>query len=426
MDYAGTKARQSVTSWIDITADCDFSIYNSPFGVFKTTSVPPRCCTAIGNYVVDLVALADQGYFNSTGVSPLIFRQENLNAFIALGKENTNKVRDRLIELFSEDSQELQRERDLHPFVFYKQDQVTMMLPVKVGDYTDFYSSKEHATNVGALFRDPNNALLPNWKHLPVAYHGRASSIAVSGTPLVRPHGQFKKNKDDAMPTFGPTQALDYELELSFVIGKNSKLGEAISIKKAEEYIFGFALFNDWSARDIQSWEYVPLGPFQGKNFMSSISPWIVTTEALYPYKTKGPEQDVPVLPYLKFEGDQSYDIELEIELQPEGGQATRISRTNFKYLYWNVCQQLAHHTVNGCNVCIGDIMASGTISGPARDNAGCLLEQTRNGLEPLSFDGTTRKFLLDGDTVIMKGFAVKDGKRVGFGEVKGKVHGGK
>ena len=424
MDYAGTKARQSVTSWIDIPADCDFSIYNIPFGVFKTTSVPPRCCTAIGNYVVDLVALADQGYFNSTGVSPLIFRQENLNAFIALGKENTNKVRDRLIELFSENSQELQRERDLHPFVFYKQDQVTMMLPVKVGDYTDFYSSKEHATNVGALFRDPNNALLPNWKHLPVAYHGRASSIAVSGTPLVRPQGQFKKNKDDAMPTFGPTQALDYELELSFVIGKNSKLGEAISIKKAEEYIFGFALFNDWSARDIQSWEYVPLGPFQGKNFMSSISPWIVTTEALYPYKTKGPEQDVPVLPYLKFEGDESYDIELEIELQPEGGQATRISRTNFKYLYWNVCQQLAHHTVNGCNVCIGDIMASGTISGPARDNAGCLLEQTRNGQEPISIDGTMRKFLQDGDTVIMKGFAVKDGRRVGFGEVKGKVQG--
>jgi len=424
VDNAGTKARQSLTSWIDIPADCDFSIYNIPFGVFKTTSVPPRCCTAIGNYVVDLVALADHGYFNSTGVSPLIFRQENLNAFIALGKENTNKLRDRLLELFSEDSQELQRERDLHPFVFYIQDQVTMMLPIRVGDYTDFYSSKEHATNVGSLFRDPNNALLPNWKHLPVAYHGRASSIVVSGTPLVRPQGQFKKNKDDAMPTFGPTQALDYELELSFVIGKNSKLGEAISIKKAEEYIFGFALFNDWSARDIQSWEYVPLGPFLGKNFMSSISPWIVTTEALYPYKTKGPEQDVPVLPYLKFEGDEGYDIELEIELQPEGGHATRVSRTNFKYVYWNVCQQLAHHTVNGCNVCIGDIMASGTISGPARDNSGCLLEQTRNGQEPVIFNGTTRKFLLDGDTVIMKGFAVKDGKRVGFGEVKGKVVG--
>jgi fumarylacetoacetase len=424
VDKVGSKARQSLTSWIDIPADCDFSIYNIPFGVFKTTSVPPRCCTAIGNYVVDLVVLAEHGYFNSADVSPLVFRHEQLNEFIALGKEKTNSIRDRLIELFSEDNHELQRKRDLHPFVFYNQDKVTMMLPVKVGDYTDFYSSKEHATNVGSLFRDPNNALLPNWKHLPVAYHGRASSIVVSGTPLVRPQGQFKKNKDDAMPTFGPTQALDYELELSFVVGKNSNLGEAIPIQATGEYIFGFTLFNDWSARDIQSWEYVPLGPFLGKNFMSSLSPWVVTTEALDPYKTKGPEQDVAVLPYLKFEGDNAYDIELEIELQPEGAPARRISRTNFKYLYWNVHQQLAHHTINGCNVCVGDIMASGTISGPARDNAGCLLEQTRNGQEPISLDGTTRKFLQDGDTVIMKGFAVKNGRRVGFGEVKGKVRG--
>jgi len=320
--------------------------------------------------------LAEHGYFNSIGVSPLPFRQESLNAFIGLGKETTNKVRDRLIELFSENSHELQQKLELHPVVFYKQDQVTMMLPIKIGDYTDFYSSKEHATNVGALFRDPNNALLPNWKHLPVAYHGRASSIVVSGTPLIRPLGQFKKNKDDVMPTFGPTQALDYELELGFVIGKNSILGEPIAIENTSEYIFGFLLFNDWSARDIQSWEYVPLGPFLGKNFMSSISPWIVTTEALEPYKTSGPVQDMPVLPYLKFERDGSYDIELEIELQPESMQATRISHTNFKYLYWNTSQQLAHHTVNGWNVCIGDILASGTISGPARDNAGCLLNR--------------------------------------------------
>jgi len=422
VDNATIKARRTLTSWIELPADCDFSIYNIPFGVFKTPRISPRCCTAIGNYVVDLVVLAEQGYFNSIGISPLTFRNESLNAFIALGKENTSKVRDRLIELFSEDSDELQQKRELHPLIFYKQDQVTMMLPIKIGDYTDFYSSKEHATNVGALFRDPNNALLPNWKHLPVAYHGRASSIVVSGTPLIRPQGQFKKNKDDVMPTFGSTQALDYELELGFVIGKNSMLGEPIAIENASEYIFGFLLFNDWSARDIQSWEYVPLGPFLGKNFMSSISPWIVTTEALEPYKTSGPAQDVPLLPYLKFEGNGSYDIELEIELQPESMQATRISRTNFKYLYWNASQQLAHHTVNGCNVCIGDILASGTISGPARDNAGCLLEQTRNGQEPVTIDGTTRKFLQDGDTVIMKGYAVKDGKRVGFGKLEGKI----
>ena len=374
---------------------------------------------------MDLVALADHGYFNSTGVSPLIFRHENLNAFIALGKENTNKVRNRLIELFSEDSQELQRERDLHPFVFYKQEQVTMMLPIKVGDYTDFYSSKEHATNVGSLFRDPNNALLPNWKHLPVAYHGRASSIVVSGTPLVRPQGQFKKNKDDAIPTFGPTQALDYELELGFVIGKNSKLGEAIPLKKAEEYIFGFVLFNDWSARDIQSWEYVPLGPFLGKNFMSSMSPWIVTTEALDPYKTMGPVPDIPVLPYLKFEGDGSYDIALEIELQPEGGQPTRISQTNFKYLYWNVNQQLAHHTVNGCNVQVGDLYASGTISGPSTGSFGSMLELSWNGQKALLMpDGSERTFLADGDTVILRGHAMNKNIRIGFGECRGKVVG--
>ena len=280
--------------------------------------------------------------------------------------------------------------------------------------------------NVGAMLRDPNNALLPNWKHLPVAYHGRASSIVVSGTPLLRPRGQFKKNKEDVAPSFGPTQALDYELEIGVVIGKNSTLGESIAVEKAEEYIFGFLLFNDWSARDIQSWEYVPLGPFLSKNFMSSVSPWIVTIEALSPYKTKGPLQDVPVLPYLQVEGDRNYDIELEIELQPEGGEAECISRTNFKYMYWNICQQLAHHTVNGCNVNIGDIMASGTISGPTRDSTGCLLELTRNGQEPITLkDGATRKFLHDGDTVIMKGFAGKDGQRVGFGVVEGKVKSG-
>jgi len=412
-----------LTSWIDMPEDSDFSIYNIPFGVFKTSNIPPRCCTAIGSYVVDLVVLAEHGYFNPLPVSPLLFRTENLNEFISMGKDYTSRVRDRLVELFSNDNHELQDNIELHPFVFHRQDVVRMMLPMRIGNYTDFYSSKEHATHVGAMFRDPDNALLPNWKHLPVAYHGRASSIVVSGTPLIRPQGQFKKSKDDAMPTFGPTQALDYELEIGFVIGKNSTLGETIPLEKAEDYIFGFLLFNDWSARDIQSWEYVPLGPFLSKNFMSSVSPWIVTTEALAPFKTKGPVHDVEVLPYLRSEGDRNYDIELEVDLQPEGGSVECISRTNFKSMYWNVCQQLAHHTVNGCNVNIGDIMASGTISGPNRDSAGCLLELTRNGQEPLILkDGSTRKFLHDGDTVIMKGFARKEGMRVGFGVVEGKV----
>ncbi len=425
MNKPNIKARQTLTSWIDISEGCDFSIYNIPFGVFKPQGLAPRCCSAIGDYVVDLAVLSAQGYFSELNISPLVFQNEYLNDFIALGKLYTAAVRERLVKLFSKDNRELQDMKDIHPFVFYNQAVVAMLLPIRIGDYTDFYSSKEHATNVGAMFRDPANALLPNWKHLPVAYHGRASSIVISGTPVIRPQGQFKKNKDDAAPIFGPTQSLDYELEIGFVIGKNSTLGEAIPVEKAEDYIFGFLLFNDWSARDIQSWEYVPLGPFLSKNFMSSVSPWIVTMEALAPYKTTGPIQDVIVLPYLQFEGDQGYDIALQIELQPEGGEASRISQTNFKYMYWNICQQLAHHTVNGCNVKVGDIMASGTISGTTRDSAGCLLEQTRNGQDPLTLkDGVTRKYLEDDDTVIMKGFAEKDGKRVGFGKVEGKVRG--
>ena len=416
------KASDTLTSWIPIPEESDFSLYNIPFGVFKTKEGSPRCCTAIGPYVVDLAVLAEHGYFKNIVTSARVFHNEYLNDFIGLGKEQTNKVRERLIGLFSANTTELQNHTAIHDSVFHQQEHVSMLLPVRVGDYTDFYSSKEHATNVGAMFRDPANALLPNWKHLPVAYHGRASSIVVSGTPLIRPKGQFK-GKDDAVPSFGPTRSLDYELELGFVIGKNTQLGQTLSTRQAEEYIFGFLLFNDWSARDIQSWEYVPLGPFLAKNFMSSVSPWIVTTEALAPYKVNGPVQDVAVLPYLAYQGEGNYDIHLEIELQPEEGKAQCISRSNFRYMYWNVRQQLAHHTVNGCNINVGDIMASGTISGPSRDSAGCLLEQTRNGKEPLTLaDGSTRAFLQDGDTVIMKGYAVRNAARVGFGSVSGKI----
>lgn len=422
---ADTISRQPLTSWLPIQDDSDFSIHNIPFGVFKTDNISPRCCTAIGDYVIDLAVLAAQGYLSTINISPLVFQHEHLNEFIALGKKTTTKVRERIIELLSNNNHELQNKKDFHQYVLYKRDAVTMMLPVRIGDYTDFYSSKEHATNVGSMFRDPNNALLPNWKHLPVAYHGRASSIVESGTPVVRPKGQFKQNKDDAMPVFGPTQALDYELEMAFVIGKNSTLGQPITVDEAEEYIFGFLLFNDWSARDIQSWEYIPLGPFLSKNFMSSVSPWIVTTEALAPFRTKGPEKDIPLLPYLQSADNRNYDIELEVSLQPEGGSAETVSLTNSKYMYWNVCQQLAHHTSNGCNVKIGDLMASGTISGPTRNSAGCLLELTRNGQEPITLkDGSKRKFLEDSDTVIMKGFAAKDGMRVGFGKVEGTVNG--
>jgi fumarylacetoacetase len=419
------KASETLRSWIGIPQDSDFSIYNIPFGVFRTGNSAPRCCTAIGDYVVDLSALSHQNYFSGIEIRHEVFEGKSLNAFIGLGKAVTSQVRERLIELFSIDNSELQQNKELLPEVLHLRDQVTMMLPISVGDYTDFYSSKEHATNVGSMFRDPGNALLPNWKHLPVAYHGRASSIVVSGTPLMRPHGQFKKNKDDTAPTFGPTEALDYELEIAFVIGKNSKLGAPIPIDRTEDYIFGFLLFNDWSARDIQSWEYVPLGPFLSKNFMSSVSPWIVTTEALSPYRVNAPTQDVPLLPYLQSVGNWNYDISLEVLLQPEAGQAEVISRTNFRSMYWNVCQQLAHHTVNGCNVKIGDLMASGTISGPTQASAGCMLELTRGGKEPITLkDGSIRKFLNDGDSVIMKGIALKDGRRVGFGAVDGKVIG--
>lgn len=411
----------SLKSWINTPPHSDFTLANIPFGVFRTGKLSPRCCTAIGLYVVDLAVLAENGLLGKR-ITADVFHRYHLNDFIRLGKPATNAIRLRLIELFSEGNHELQDRRDLQKAAFHKADDVTMLMPVHVGDYTDFYSSKEHAMNVGSLFRDPENALLPNWKHLPVAYHGRASSIVVSGTPVVRPNGQTKR-KEDPSPSFGPTQALDFELEMAFVIGKDSSLGESISVQNAEEYIFGFVLFNDWSARDIQSWEYVPLGPFLAKNFASSVSPWIVTLEALAAFKTKGPIQDVPVLPYLRFEGNENYDVNLTVELQPEAGTTECISHSNSKYLYWNCRQQLAHHTINGCNIQVGDIMASGTISGPSRESLGSLLELTRNGADPITLRGKSiRKFLQDGDTVIMKGYAEKDGIRVGFGEVIGKV----
>jgi fumarylacetoacetase len=418
-----TKANEILTSWINIPLDSDFSIYNIPFGVFRKDDISAHCCTAIGDYVVDLAVLSEHHYFQGLEVPPDIFRDKALNAFIGLGKEVTTRVRERLIQLFTSDNDELQQNKGLHHEVFHQREEVIMMLPVIVGDYTDFYSSKEHATNVGAMFRDPANALLPNWKHLPVAYHGRASSIVVSGMPVVRPQGQFKNHKDDTTPIFGPTQALDFELEIAFVTGKDSALGEPVGVNRAKDYIFGFLLFNDWSARDIQSWEYIPLGPFLSKNFMSSVSPWIVTVEALDPYAVSAPPRDLPLLPYLQHDSDMNYNIELEVTLQPDGGKAEVISRSNFRHMYWNACQQLAHHTVNGCNVRVGDLMASGTISGPERGSEGSMLELTRNGKEPITLrDGSIRKFLNDGDTITMKGFASKDGRRVGFGEVAGTV----
>jgi fumarylacetoacetase len=341
-----------------------------------------------------------------------------LNDFISLGKEITSKVRKDIQHWLQDDASPLAGK----PELFVKQSEAQMHMPLHVGDYTDFYSSIEHATNVGKMFRDPENALLPNWKHIPVGYHGRASSIIISGQPIHRPKGQTLP-KDAEKPVFGPSQRLDFELEMGFVVGKDTKLGESVSTSEAEDYIFGLVLFNDWSARDIQKWEYVPLGPFLAKNFASSISPWIVTLDALEPFRVEGPEQKPEVLPYLQFEGKRNYDVSLEVALAPEGGEAETICRSNFKYMYWNMAQQLAHHTVNGCNINIGDMMASGTISGKDENSYGSMLELAWMGTKPIKLkDGSERKFINDGDTVIMRGYAEKDGKRVGFGEVRTKV----
>ena len=297
-----------------------------------------------------------------------------------------------------------------------------MQMPVLVGDYTDFYASKEHATNVGSLFRDPENALLPNWLRLPVGYHGRSSSIIPSGTPVRRPYGQMKPGAD-GVPEFGPTKLLDFELEMAFITTDANHLGKRVSVKEAKDYIFGLVLFNDWSARDIQAWEYAPLGPFLGKNFASTISPWIVTLDALEAFRVAGPAQDPPPLPYLAQEGKKNIDIKLEVSIKPENGEETQVATSNFKYMYWSMAQQLAHHTVNGCNVCSGDMMGSGTISGSTKAEFGSMLELTWKGQNPITLkDGSQRKFINDNDTVIMRGHCENEEVRIGFGECVGKV----
>ncbi len=407
-------------SWIEIPQGSDFPIQNLPYGIFRTASNPmPRACTIVGERVVDLAVLDELSYFDELDLPPGIFRKRYLNDFMALGKKKTGAFRKRLMQLLAEGQNEVRAQawHFLHPI-----EKVEMLLPVQIGDYTDFYSSMEHATNVGKMFRDPENALLPNWKHMPVGYHGRASSIVVSGTPIRRPKGQMMP-ADAEKPIFGPSRLLDFELEMGFVVGQGNALGTAVSTAEAEEYIFGLMLFNDWSARDIQKWEYVPLGPFLGKNFASSVSPWIVPLEALEPFRVEGPRQDPEVLPYLRFEGKRNYDIGLEVEIVAESGASKVVCRSNFKYMYWNMCQQLAHHTVNGCNMRVGDVCASGTISGPEPGSYGSMLEITWRGTRPVQMpDGTERKFLQDGDTVIMRGVAQKGDLRIGFGEVSGKI----
>ena len=406
-------------SWIEVAADSDFPIQNIPFGIFKTADKSPRLATIIGDRVIDLQNLAALGYFDELDIEIEVFAQSYINDFMALGKAKTSAVRDRIAELFDANNAALRETKNiLHPVAT-----VELLMPIKVGDYTDFYSSREHATNVGTMFRDPNNALLPNWLHIPVGYHGRSSSIVVSGTDIRRPKGQMRPNPEQP-PVFGPSKLLDFEVEMGFVIGKQTAMGDSISTAAAEEYIFGLALFNDWSARDIQAWEYVPLGPFLGKNFGSTISPWIVTLEALEGLRLEGPKQEPQVLPYLEYSGAKNYNIEMQAIIQPEKGEGKVVCQTNFKYMYWTMVQQLAHHTINGCNVNVGDLCASGTISGPEPSSSGSMLEISWRGTKPVAMpDGSERKFINDGDTVIMRGWGqTKDGIRIGFGDCAGKI----
>ncbi len=394
-------------TWIDIPKNSDFSIHNIPFGIFSTKNLKNRVGVAIGEMILDLKLSSELGVFDHLTFDFNVFDNKFLNDFISLGKSITNDVRLTIQKELSDSSSVLRNNSS----VLIKQSDAQMHLPLKIGDYTDFYSSIEHATNIGSMFRDPSNPLLPNWKHIPVGYHGRASSIIVSGIEIYRPKGQvlLPNNKT---PVFQPSSRVDFELEMGFVIGKKSNLGDSISTDKAEDYIFGKVLFNDWSARDIQKWEYVPLGPFLGKSFASSMSPWIVTIEALDLYKVKGPEQTPKVLPYLEYSDMKNYDINLEVSIKPEGSKESIVCSSNFKYMYWNMVQQLAHHTINGCNINVGDLMASGTISGKDKGSYGSMLELSWGRENPVSLDDRSSSLYINDDAAVnMCGYCEKDAK---------------
>lgn len=414
---------QHLTSFLEIDSQSDFTIHNLPYGIFSESNpAHKRVGVAIGDWVLDLAALTAHGLLKIEGNQDY-FNQPTLNSFIESGKQNWKKVRQTLQSLLSANNPTLRDNAELRNLVLRPQNTVTLHLPIHVPGYTDFYSSKEHATNVGTMFRDPKNALLPNWSELPVGYNGRASSVIVSGTDIVRPSGQIKLPNSER-PVFSATRKLDFELETAFIVGKPTSLGQPIAIEDAWDHIFGMVLLNDWSARDIQQWEYVPLGPFNAKTFASAISPWVVTMDALEPFKVRGPVQQPQPLSYLQENIANSYDIQLSVEIQsPKSQTADVICQTNFKYMYWSMAQQLTHHTIAGCNVQVGDLMGSGTISGPTEDSYGSLLELTWNTTKPLTLaNGEQRGFLEDGDRVIMKGHCEKDGIRIGFGQVENTI----
>ena len=424
-------------SWVETANDpaCDFSIQNLPFGIFSDSrDAVWRVGVAIGDRIVDLAVLEDAGLLalssasaDEFGASEIdasgVLRSDSLNAFIALGRDAWRSVRIQLSSLLARDTATLRDDAALRERALVSAADATLHLPVQIPGYTDFYSSKEHATNVGSMFRDPKNALLPNWSEMPIGYNGRASSVVVSGTPVRRPNGQLKL-PDAERPVFGACRKLDIELETGFIVGRGNALGEPVACAEAETHIFGMVLLNDWSARDIQQWEYVPLGPFNAKTFATTISPWIVTLDALEPFRVAQPVQVPQPLDYLRHDGAHAFDIALEVQLRPQRArEATTISRTNFRYMYWTMAQQFAHHTVSGCNTRVGDLMGSGTISGPTADSYGSLLELTWNGKQPLELkEGGTRTFIEDGDELTLAGWCQGEGYRVGFGTCSGVI----
>jgi len=409
-------------SFIDVDPVSDFPIQNLPYGVFSSKDgLATRIGVAIGDYVLDLWELEQDGRLDVGELG--VFAAPTLNPFMALGPKVWSRTRARISELLRNDNAELRDNRELRERALVPMASTKMHLPIAVAGFTDFYSSKEHATNVGTMFRDKSNPLLPNWLHIPIGYNGRASTVVVSGAKVRRPRGQLKPPTAE-LPSFGPCKRLDFELEIGVVIGQPSPMGEMLTERQAEDMIFGFTLLNDWSARDIQQWEYVPLGPFQAKAFATSISPWIVTREALEPFRVDGPAQQPTPLPYLRQARPNNYDLVLDVGLRAANmNEPASICRTNFKYMYWSSVQQLVHHASSGCAMNVGDLLGSGTISGPEKDQRGSLLEISWNGAEPIELPGgVKRTFLEDGDSLVMRGWCQGNGYRVGFGEVEGTI----
>ena len=408
----------NLTSWVKIPENSDFPLQNLPFGIYSTPEKSQRVGVAIGDNILDLQSLKELNYLDQLPFKEEDFSNRFLNGIMSYGKVENRKLRNRISELLNSSNNELSENKNALAKCVDLQSSSTMHLPIQIGDYTDFYSSEQHAYNVGCMFRDPNNALLPNWKHIPVGYHGRSSSIIPSGQAIHRPKGQQKLD-DQEHPVFGPCKLLDFELEMGFFTFEGKPLGEQIKTDEADDFIFGMCLFNDWSARDIQKWEYVPLGPFLAKNFASSMSCWIVTLDALEPFRIPGPLQEPKVLPYLEYSGDKHLDINLEVSIKSPNGQEKTVTKSNYKHMYWNMNQQLAHHSVNGCDIRCGDLLASGTISGPNEGSYGSMLEISWKGTKPIDMpDGSQRKFINDGDTVTMKGYSKNEKIRIGFGDV--------